>query len=206
VNEEIIKICSFLKQGKTILYPSDTVWGIGCDAENDHAVKRIYEIKKRENWLGLIVLVSDLDMLTNYVVEVPPKAVDLIENTQSPLSIIYPMELLRILPSTRGKFHRVNPQARNLPENVTAKDGSLALRIVKDSFLMALINCHGRGIISTSANLSGNPEPKNFWKIDDRILNQVDYVVNWQQNRQSNIKPSKIIRIELDGKIEIIRE
>jgi len=195
MNKEIIKICSFLKQGKTILYPSDTVWGIGCDAENDHAVKRIYEIKKRENKLGLIVLVSDLDMLTTYVAEVPTKAVDLIENTQSPLSIIYPMEL-----------HRVNPQARNLPENVTAKDGSLALRIVKDSFLMALINCHGRGIISTSANLSGNPEPKNFWKIDDRILNQVDYVVNWQQNRQSNMKPSKIIRIELDGKIEIIRE
>ncbi|MBW8049113.1 MAG: threonylcarbamoyl-AMP synthase [Cytophagales bacterium] len=195
MNKEIIKICGFLKQGKTILYPSDTVWGIGCDAENDHAVRRIYEIKKREDSKGLIVLVSGLAMLTTYVAKVPSKAVDLIENTQSPLTIIYPVE-----------FHRVNSQARNLPENVTAKDGSLALRIVKDSFLMALINCHGRGIISTSANLSGNPEPKNFRKIDDRILNQVDYVVNWQQNRQSNMKPSKIIRIELDGKIEIIRE
>ena len=187
MNKEIKKTCNFLKQGKTILYPSDTVWGIGCDAENDHAVKRIYEIKKRENRLGLIILVSDLDMLTTYVAEVPRKAIDLIEKTQFPLSIIY-------------------PQARNLPENVTAKDGSLALRIVNDPFLIALINCHGHGIISTSANLSGNPEPENFQKIDDRILNQVDYVVNWQQNRQSNMKPSKIIRIELDGKIEIVRE
>lgn len=187
MNEEIKKICTFLKQGKTILYPSDTVWGIGCDAENEKAVGYICQIKKREQSKGFIVLISHTGMLNKYVSKHYTKAIDLIENTHFPLTIIY-------------------SQAKKLPKNVIAKDGSLALRVVKDPFLIAIINCLGHGIISTSANLCGNLTPKNFKDIDNKILNEVDYVVNWQHNKQSITKPSKIVRIGLDGEIEVLRE
>lgn len=175
----------FLKNKKTILYPTDTVWGIGCDATSEEAVKKIYQLKKREQSKALIVLVSSLHMLKKYV-SVPKKAIEIIKNSTKPTTIIYQ-----------------NP--KGLAKNIINKvDNSVAIRIVQDDFCRKLIKRFKKPIVSTSANVSGNPTPKSFSEIENAILNGVDYVVNLQTEKITS-KSSTILKINGD-EIVVIRE
>ena len=173
-----------LKEGEIILYPTDTVWGIGCDASDFNAVSRIYKIKNRAESKSLIVLVSSLNMLKKYV-QVPKKAIEILQNTEKPTTIIYK-----------------NP--RGFAKNTIAEDNTIAIRIVKDDFCRKLIKKFGKPIVSTSANVSGEPTPKSFSEIHKPILEGVDYIVNLHQDKTTN-KSSTILRIDAD-KIETLRE
>ena len=175
-----------LKQGKSILYPTDTVWGVGCDATNHEAVKAIFLLKKRMETKSLICLVSDYNMLNYYVEELPSTAYDILKYSNKPTTIIY------------DKPIRVS-------ENLIASDNTLAIRIVENGFAHDVIKKLGRPIVSTSANLSGESTPKSFKEITKDILNGVDYVVNLQ-NEKSSQKPSAIIRLGIDGTVKIIRK
>ncbi len=181
----IQNILEILDKGKTILYPTDTVWGLGCDATNKKAVIKIYEIKKREESKSLIVLVSSLHMLKKYV-SVPKKAVEIIKTTTKPTTIIYK-----------------NP--KNIAKNIINKeDNTLAIRIVNDDFCRKMIKRFGKPIVSTSANISGFPTPKSFAEISSPILSSVDYVVSLHKNKIST-KSSTILKIEGED-IIVIRE
>ena len=174
-----------LTEEKTILYPTDTVWGIGCDATSEEAVKKVYSIKNREESKSLIVLVSSLHMLKKYV-SVTKEALKILKTSTKPTTIIYK-----------------NPKgvAKNI---INKEDNTLAIRIVQDNFCRKLIKRFGKPIVSTSANISGKPTPKSFSEIDKAILNSVDYVVNLHQEKITN-KSSTILKIEGDSVI-IIRE
>lgn len=173
-----------LKLGKVILYPTDTVWGIGCDATNEDAVAKIYQIKQRQESKSLIVLVSSLHMLKQYV-SVSKKEKELLKNAKKPTTIIYK-----------------NP--KGLAKNTLAKDQTIALRIVQDDFCRKLIKRIGKPIVSTSANVSGKPTPKSFSEIDQAILESVDYIVNLHQDSIAE-KSSAILKVE-DGKVVVLRE
>ena len=185
MEKQIKNTITQLKQGKTILYPTDTVWGIGCDVFSETAVKRIYEIKQREDSKALIVLVSDIKMLQEYVV-VDDEILKLIKSGK-PTTIIY-------------------ADCKNLPKHILASDGSVAVRLVNDQFCKKLINTFGKPIVSTSANISKSVTPQIYSEINETILHDVDYVVNWRQEDESSISPSKIIKILNNGKHQIIRE
>ena len=176
-----------LKNGGVILYPTDTVWGIGCDATNAKAVERIYQIKKRAETKSLIILLDDILKLDFYVENVPVTAFDLINNFNEPLTIIY-------------------PNAKNVAKNVIANDGSIAIRIVKDEFCKRLINLLNKPIVSTSANISREDTPLTFSKISDQIKNDVDYVVQYRQDKVVTYKPSTVIKISDKGDFETIRK
>ena len=175
-----------LKKGGNILYPTDTVWGIGCDATNEKAVTNIFHIKKREESKSLVILVNNIEMLRQYVGEIPTRLIDILKNTTKPTTVIYK-----------------NP--KGLAKNVIAKDNTVAIRIAQDEFCQKLIKKFGKPIVSTSANISGSPTPSTFKEIDQSILGEVDYVVNLYQDK-INDSPSKIIRIDKDGELEVIRE
>lgn len=186
--ESIIKQATDqLKEGRVILYPSDTIWGIGCDACNEKAVERIFEIKKRPAEKSMIVLVDSEAMLNKYVKEVPSLAWDLIEFADKPLTIIY-------------------DQPYNIATNLLASDGTLAIRLVKDDFCKRLIHKFGKPLVSTSANFSGVPAPSNFSQIDEAVKSEVDYVVNWRQSEIKNAPASTIIRLGNNGDVKIIRK
>ncbi len=183
---EITKALEVLKRGEIILYPTDTVWGIGCDACNAKAVEKIYKLKHRSEAKSLITLVNSIEMLRLYVKEIPFVAKDLMQNIEYPLTIIY-------------------PSARNLAKNVIASDGSAAIRIVKDEFCQKLIEAFGNPIISSSANLSGDETPLFFSKISKDIVDAADYVVNLYHDKIIQVKSSTIIKVFKDGEYEIIR-
>lgn len=185
--EELKKAVAVLREGGTILYPTDTVWGIGCDATNQNAIEKILEIKNRNVNKSMIVLVDDESRLQRYVKEVPSNAWDLIEFSERPLTIIYPKGI-------------------HLPPTVVAHDGSVAIRIVKDGFCKQLISKLNKPIISTSANISNEPAPSNFREINSVIKDAVDYVVNLRQQEKKQAQPSVILRLEMDGKIKFIRK
>ena len=185
--EEIKKANAVLREGGTILYPTDTIWGIGCDATNANAIEKIVELKNRDASKSLIVLVDDEARLQRYVKEVPSNAWDLIEFSDRPLTIIY-------------------PKGVNLPLSVMAIDGSVAIRIAKDDFCKQLIRKLNKPLISTSANISNEPAPANFKEISETVLHGVDYVVNLRQKEKNHSLPSVILRLELDGKIKFIRK
>lgn len=188
MEEELKKTLEILKKGGTILYPTDTVWGIGCDARNKEAVNKIFKIKERAEYKSMVVLVCDDKMINRYVKEVPAIAWDLIETAgNDPLTIIY-------------------PDGRMLAENIIAADGSVGIRIVKDEFCRNLIHKFGKPIVSTSANISGDPTPTSFSGINNKIMNQVDYVVNLRQKEVNNPKPSTIIKVAMNGEVKIIRK
>ena len=170
----------------TILYPTDTVWGLGCDATNELAVDKIYKIKNRAESKSLIILVNSIDMLQQYVEHVPQEALDLLKEAKRPTTIVY-------------------PRPKNLAKNVVAADNTVAIRIVKHEFCENLIKEFGKPIVSTSANISGQPTPKSFGEISQAILDSVDYVVALQQDSISGIS-SRILKINLDDTIEVIRE
>lgn len=175
-----------LQAGEVILYPTDTVWGLGCDATNDAAVDRLLAIKNRKDDKGLIVLVEKDARLNRHVEEVPAMAWDLIDLESEPLTIIY-------------------PQGKGLAKKICAPDGSVAIRVVKDDFCKKLISKLNRPLVSTSANYSEQPTPVSFRQIDRHILDAVDYTVNLRQSETLSHRPSSIIKLHLDGAIKIVR-
>ena len=187
MNEEIQETLNVLKSGGIILYPTDTVWGIGCDATNEQAIKKIFSIKQRHEKKGLILLLDNDNKLNRYIKEVPEVAWDIIEHSTRPTTIIY-------------------PGATNLPKNIIAEDGTIAIRITTNEFCKKLINKLGRPLVSTSANISGSPTPESFNEIDDAILKDVDYVVNLSQKESTKNKPSVIIKLELNGEFKFVRK
>lgn len=175
-----------LIEGKSILYPTDTVWGLGCDATNFEAVSTIYKIKQREESKSLIVLVSSIEMLLDYVITVPEKALDLLSVSKKPTTIIYR-----------------NP--KHISANCIASDNTIAIRIVQDEFCKQLITKFGKPLVSTSANISGEDTPKSFSEISKTILHSVDYIVNLQQDKIAETS-SRILRITENDEVEVIRE
>jgi len=187
MDKEILAATEILQKGGNILYPTDTIWGIGCDATNKEAVSRIYSIKQRRDEKSMLILLDNADKLYDYVKQVPDIAWNLIEVADKPLTLIY-------------------PDAQNLAENLIAEDGSIGIRIVKDEFCRKLISRFGKPVVSTSANFSGTPWPPNFRKIDRNILKLVDYVVKFRQKDEARGKPSGIIKLGSGGEVHVIRE
>jgi len=187
MKEDIKKACEVLIAGGIILYPTDTIWGIGCDATNEEAVKKVYKLKQRADNKAMIVLLDNPVKLDYYIDGVPELSWDLIEVSEKPLTIIY-------------------DGARNIAPNLIAEDGSLAIRITKERFSQELCKRFRKALVSTSANISGTASPQNFAEISDEIKNGVDYIVNYHQDDLSKSKPSGIIKLGRGGEIKIIRE
>jgi len=182
---EINNCLNVLKKGGIILYPTDTVWGIGCDATNYEAVEKIFQLKKRANNKSMICLVKDFKMLNQYIEEIPEVTYDIIKYAVTPTTI-YDRPL-------------------HVAENLIAEDNSIAIRVVRDGFVGQLIKKFKKPIVSTSANLSGKAAPNNFQEINKKILEGVGHVVNLGQKGNSN-KPSSIIKITTTGSVTIIRK
>ena len=176
-----------MREGGVILYPTDTIWGIGCDATNEDAVRRVYEIKQRQDSKAMLVLVDSSVKVDFYVRDVPEVAWDLIDLADKPLTIIY-------------------SGARNLAANLLAEDGSVGIRVTNEDFSKRLCQQFRKAIVSTSANISGQPSPKNFSEISEEVKSAVDYIVGYRQEEMSNPKPSSIIKLDKGGVIKIICE
>lgn len=185
--EIIKKACQVLNEGGIILYPTDTIWGIGCDATNEEAVRRVYEIKQRIDSKAMLVLVDSSVKVDFYVQDVPEVAWDLIELADKPLTIIY-------------------SGARNLASNLLAEDGSVGIRVTGEAFSKRLCQQFRRAIVSTSANVSGQPSPTSFSEISEEVKSQVDYIVEYRQEEAGGAKPSSIIKLEKGGVIKVIRK
>ncbi|WP_044173945.1 L-threonylcarbamoyladenylate synthase [Flectobacillus major] len=176
-----------LKKGDAILYPSDTIWGLGCDARNEKAVDKLLSIKKRPENKAFIVLISKVEQLSEYVVEIPELAWNLVEFAEKPLTVIY-------------------PKGKNLAPNLMGPDGSIAIRLVKDEFCKGLVYRMERAIVSTSANFSGQPSPQSFADIHPDLIAQVDYVLKNPKGENPNPQPSQIVKLGLYGEFEFIRK
>ena len=197
--EEILaEALKTLRAGGTILYPTDTVWGLGCDATNPEAVARIYEIKQRADSKSLVLLACDLDMVARYVKEIPSIAVDLVEVNDAPMTLIYPGAIAGEEGAPGDKWH--------LAHNTVAEDGSVGIRIPLMDWCKQLVFKLGRPIVSTSANISGEPTPERFSEINPAIKEAVDFVVPPSVDTQSTGKASQILKVGLKGEIEIIRK
>lgn len=186
MEEELIKAEKVLRKGGIIVYPTDTIWGIGCDATNEKAIKKIYSLKKRLEKKTMIALICKSKNLDNYIKNVPVIAYDLIDNWDKPLTIVF-----------KG--------AKNLAKNLIRDNDSVAIRVSKDEFSQKLIQKLGKPLVSTSANESGEQAPLFFKDIDKQILDGVDYVVNLYHDSMNEVKPSTIIAINEDGSFDIIR-
>lgn len=184
--EDIERSIEMLKKGGTILYPTDTIWGIGCDATNSKAVEKVYSIKQRTESKSLIVLVDTFEKIADYVEKVPDVAYDLFKNMDTPVTIIY-------------------SGARNLAPNVIAADGTIAIRVVNDEFCQQLIGRFGKPIVSSSANLSGDETPLFFNNISKEIIKAIDYIVTINHEKVTRTKPSTIIRLHGNGEFMVIR-
>ena len=199
MNEEIQKALEVLRNGGVILYPTDTVWGIGCDATDPEAVAKIYAIKNREDSKSLVLLASDIDMICRYVKEIPEMAVQLVEVNDKPMTIIYPG-------AVAGEKGCMKADRRALAFNTVAEDGTVGIRIPMMDFCQTLVSKLGRPIVSTSANVSGEPTPKKFAEISEQIRNAVDHVVDPSLEKGATGHSSSIIKVGLDYSIEIIRK
>ena len=186
MKNEVETCLNVLKKGGLILYPTDTVWGIGCDATNAEAVDKIFELKKRSDKKSLICLVSDFKMLNEYVEDVPEVAYDILKYADKPTTIIYDDPI-------------------RVAENLIAEDNSLAIRVTKDVFCKKLIQKLRKPLVSTSANISGSSTPQSYSEIDPLILDSVDYIVNLHRDKKSG-KPSTIIKLKNDGSVKVIRK
>ena len=191
-----------LRSGGTILYPTDTVWGLGCDATDPAAVAKIYRIKRRSDSKSLVLLASDLDMVAKYIREIPPMAVDLVEVNDAPMTLVYPGALAGEAPVGEelpkgDRFH--------LAFNTVAEDGSVGIRIPMHEFCRELIRRFRRPLVSTSANIAGEPTPARFADIAPEIRSAVDYVVPRRFEAGATGKPSQIIKLEVDGQVQILR-
>ena len=185
--DDIKAALDVLQKGGVILYPTDTIWGIGCDACNEEAVKKVYAIKNRIDSKSMLVLMENAALIERYVTEIPDIAYDLIELTDKPLTIIF-------------------DGARSLAKNLIAEDGSIGIRITTEKFSSELIRRFKRPIVSTSANISGKPSPSCFGEIEPEIIDAVDYVVKYRQDDLQKSVPSGIIKLGRSGEIKIIRE
>jgi len=185
--EDILSSLAILKNGGVILYPTDTIWGLGCDATNSSALEKIFRIKSRSENKSMLILVNNEQMVDRYVREVPEIAYELISVTDTPLTIIY-------------------PEGKNLAPGVCADDGSVGIRICHDDFCNELISRFRKPIISTSANLSGKPSPGNFSEIDKSVIEMVDFVVEYRQDERRKQTASPVIKIEQNGTFKIIRK
>lgn len=183
---EIVQCLKTLSAGGLILYPTDTVWGIGCDATNAEAVKRVYQLKRRDDNKALIVLIDSVDHLDHYVIDVPMIARELIDVAVKPLTIIY-----------EGAY--------NLAPNLMGEGESVGIRIPSDEFCHRLCERYGKPIVSTSANVSGQPTATTFAAIDESIVQGVDYAVNYRRDEATPRQPSNIIMLHRDGTFKIIR-
>ncbi len=186
-----------LRAGGVIVYPTDTVWGIGCDATNEDAVRKVYALKHRVDSKSMLVLLDGAGKLQGYVEHIPDAAWDLLECTAHdrdsqglqprPMTIIY-------------------PGAKNIAPNLIAEDGSIGIRITQESFSKALCEQLHRPIVSTSANISGEPTAKNFRQISQAVLDAADYVCRYRRNDETEKRPSSIIKLGIDNQIQIIRK
>ncbi len=184
--EDLMEAVRVMQEGGIVLYPTDTVWGIGCDACNSEAVSKIYRLKQREEHKAMLCLLDSPAKLQGYVKEVPDLAWDLIEMATEPLTIIY-------------------DDARNLAANLLAEDGSLGIRITREAFSKALCERLHHPVVSTSANISGMPAARNFGEIADEIKRGVDYIVRYRQDDNSRPVPSHIVKLSSDNSIKVIR-
>ena len=187
MKEDIRKACEVMQKGGVILYPTDTIWGIGCDATNAEVVKRVYEIKKRSDSKAMLVLVDNAVKVDFYVDGAPEVAFDLIELTNKPLTIIY-------------------DGAKNLAPNLIAEDGSVGIRVTSEEFSNQLCYRFRKAIVSTSANVSGEPSPATFGEISDEIKQAVDYIVQSRQQENKASQSSSIIKLGKGGQVKVIRE
>jgi L-threonylcarbamoyladenylate synthase len=187
MQNDLSQALDILNKGGLILYPTDTIWGIGCDATNPDAVAKIYSLKKRADSKSMLVLLNNANRLSQYIDIVPEIAWELIEVTDKPLTIIY-------------------PGAKNLASNLIADDGSIGIRIVKDGFCDKLIERFKKPIVSTSANMSGKPSPSTFQHIECEIKSGVDYIVKFRQEDSDIHPPSSIVKLDSDGRIQILRK
>ena len=202
-SETIRQSLSVLRSGGLLLYPTDTVWGIGCDATDPAAVAKIYALKKRSDSKSLVLLASDLDMIARYIREIPEMAIQLIEVNDRPMTIIYPGAMASERPAPGAE--PVKSQ-HLLAYNTVAEDGTVGIRIPMMDFCRDLTKHFGRPIVSTSANISGEPAPKNFSEITDAIKAGVDYIVDPALEKGATGQSSSIIKIGLDATISIIRK
>jgi L-threonylcarbamoyladenylate synthase len=184
---EVEKALAVLRNGGVILYPTDTIWGLGCDATNTEAIQKIYQIKQREDSKSLIILVAEERDVMQYVAAPDPAVFDFIEEQTRPTTIIF-------------------ENALGLPDNLLAQDGSIAIRIVQDEFCRHLVKRLRKPLVSTSANISGEPSPQYFNQITEAIKTSVDHVVNWRQDDNTPAQPSQIIKWNNDGEVTVIRK
>lgn len=185
--EDLEKALGTLKEGGVILYPTDTVWGLGCDATSGGAVNNIFRIKQRKEGMSLIILVNGAAMLERYVMEIPESTSMITEVSDKPVTIIY-------------------PRGRNLAQGVCNEDGSVGVRITRDKFCSELISLLRKPVVSTSANISGDKAPGNFAEIGGSIINSAGYVVKYRQDDHQIYQPSPVIKVWADGTIKIIRK
>jgi L-threonylcarbamoyladenylate synthase len=185
-SDDIANALKVLRAGGVILYPTDTVWGLGCDATNGEAVKKIFSIKKRSDSKSLIVLVNSVGMLTRYVENPPDVALQMAEWSEKPLTVVY-------------------DKGRSLAEGVASSDGSVGVRICTEPFCDALIDAFRKPIISTSANISGEDTPAIFDDISEEVINGADYVCRYRQDDRTRLSASSVIRVSANGVIKILR-
>jgi L-threonylcarbamoyladenylate synthase len=182
INEALI----VLKNGGVILYPTDTIWGLGCDATSPSAVEKIFSIKSRSSNKSLLILVDSESMLGRYVKEIPEIVYELIAVSDKPMTIIY-------------------PSGKNLAPGICSEDGSVGIRICSDEFCNELIRRFRKPLVSTSANLSGKPSPASFSEIENSVIEAADYTVKYRRDDRSSAGASSVIKVELNGTIKIIR-
>lgn len=186
MKEEIFKTLDVLHKGGVILYPTDTIWGLGCDAINAEAIDKLYNLKRRDASKSMLILIDHISKVFSYVNHPPEVAMDMMEISQEPITVIF-------------------DGAKNLPKNLIADDGSIAIRLVKDDFCKDLIRRFKKPIVSTSANFSGQDSPLKFSDIDAELVSSVDLAVNYKRNAR-HVKASSIIRVRENNQIEIIRK
>ena len=186
LTKEINNAADVILRGGTILYPTDTIWGIGCDATRQKIVKKVFKIKMRDESKSLIILVDSIERIKNHTSFYSDVVYDLVKGFDKPTTIIY-------------------PGAKNLAKNVIAKDGTVAIRVVNHEFCRRLITKIDRPIVSTSANIAGDEAPSMFSEITRNIKDQVDYIVDWEQDKLREVKPSTILKLKKDGMYEVIR-
>ena len=203
--EDIKNAVKVLREGGVILYPTDTIWGIGCDATNAEAVKRVYDIKQRDDSKALICLVDSDARLQRYVRNVPDVAWQLIDSLTGGQTPCEPTTSQGVCPPVRPTT-LILDGAINLAPNLIAEDGSIALRITNEPFSKELCYRFQKALVSTSANISGEPAAQNYCDIDPRIIEQVDYVCWTRRHEHKPHQPSSIIRLRQDGEVEIIRK
>lgn len=184
--QDVIKSLEVLRKGGVILYPTDTIWGLGCDATNQDAISKIYKIKQREESKSMIILVAEENDILKYVAAPDFEVFDFITAQEKPTTVIY-------------------ENAVSLPDNLIQEDGSIAIRIVRDEFCRHLIKRLGKPLVSTSANISGDPSPASFKDISKKIKNSVDYIVGWRQEDANPSQPSQILKWNSDGTVSYIR-